>query len=58
MVHISHLMLQFSPENDGYLQCMLDEFSLGVSDVLLTISQHFQLLSHNKNQFIKFLLNL
>ena len=41
MVHISHLMLQFSPENDGYLQCMLDEFSPGVSDVFLTILQHF-----------------
>ena len=48
MVHISHLMLQFSPENDGYLQCILDEFSPGVSDVLLTISQHFQSPSHNK----------
>ena len=48
MVHISNLMLQFSPENDGYLQCMLDEFSPDVSDVLLTISQHFQLPSRNK----------
>ena len=48
MVHISHSKLQFYLENDGYLQCMLDEFSLDVSDVLLTISQHFQSLSRNK----------
>ena len=47
MVHISHLMLQLSPGNDGYLQCMLDEFSPDVSDVLLTILQHFQSPFHN-----------
>ena len=41
MVHISHLMVQFPPENDGYLDCMLDELSPDVSDLLPTILQHF-----------------